>query len=158
MARSATAPGQPAEEATEQEEAAAEQAADNTTPESTSDGKYGVELKDAQVVTNFEGKNILVVKYTFTNNSEDTTSATVALYIKAFQDGVQLESGFLFTDDLTEDLAPLQENDWKDIRPGTSIDCYAGFELDSTSEVEVEATELISFDNTILASKIYTVQ
>lgn len=150
--------GQPAEEATEPAEEAAEQATDNTAPEAASDGKYGIELKDAQVVTNYEGKNILVVKYTFTNYSEDTTSATVALYIKAFQDGVQLENGFLYTDDLTEDLAPLQENDWKDIRPGASIDCYAGFELDSTSEVEVEVTEFISFDSTILASKTYAVQ
>ena len=149
---------QPAEEATEAAEETAEQATDNTTSEAATDAKYGVELKDAQIVTNYEGKDILVVKYAFTNNSEDTVSATVALYIKAFQDGIQLENGFLFTDDLPEDLAPLQENDWKDIRPGASIDCYAGFEFDNTSEVEVEATELISFDNTILASKIYTVQ
>ena len=146
----------PATEETTEE--TAEPAVDNTTEEAATDAPYVVELKDAQLLTNFEGEQVFAVFYSFTNNSEETTSATVALYVKGFQDGVQLEPGYLAQDDLPADKATMYEADWKDIRPGTTIDCYQTFVLTSTSEVEVEVTELFSFDNTILASKTYSVQ
>lgn len=148
-----------AEEATEPaaEEQAAEPAQDNTT-EATADAAYVVELLDAQKLTNYEGKEVFTVFYNFTNNSEETTSAMVALYIKAFQDGIQLETSYLSEGDLPEDKAGTYDNDWKDIRPGTTLECYAAFELDSASDVEVEVTEFASFDDEILTSKVYSVQ
>ena len=150
--------GQPAEEATEQEEAAeqaAEPATDNT---ANSDSSYVVELLDAQKLTNYEGKEVFTVFYSFTNNSEETVSAAVALYIKAFQDGVELEKGYLAENDLPAEKAATYDADWKDIRPGTTLECYEEFILTSTSEVEVEVTEFMSFDNAILAAKSYAVQ
>lgn len=142
------APAEPA--ATEPVEAVV----DNTAPAA----KYDVELLDAQKLTSYDGEELLVVFYNFTNNSEDTTSATIALHFKAFQDGVQLDSGYLSEDGLPADKAATYDADWKDIRPGTTIQCYAAFVPASTSDIEVEVTELISFDNTILASKVYSVQ
>ena len=160
LAMSLCACGAPAdsgsdETATEAQEAAtgeAEQA--EAEPAVNTDSAYAVELKDAHRISNYEGVDTLLVVYSFTNNSEDTTSAAVALYIQAFQDGVELESGYATSGDLPEDISGLYDNDWKDIRPGTTLDCYACFELDSESEVEVEANEFLG---ELLDSKTYTV-
>lgn len=148
---------QPAEEsaepATEEAEQAAEPAEDNTAP---ADAPYTVELLEAQKLTNYDGQELFVVFYNFTNNSEETISAAVALYIKAFQDGVQLDTGYLDEDHVPE--GKTYDADWKDLRPGTTLECYEEFVLTSTSDVEVEVTEFASFDDEILASKVYSVQ
>lgn len=122
-----------------------------------SDSKYVVELKDAQLLTNYEGEKVFAVFYTFTNNSEDTISATAALHVQGFQDGVQLSSGYLAENDYPAEKAACVDAEWKDVRPGATIECCQGFILDSTSEVEVEVTELFSFNNEVIASKTYSV-
>lgn len=143
------APAEQAEEAVEETAAEVEQAVTEA-----ADSPYAVELKEARRFSNYEGVDTLLVTYSFTNNSEDTTSAASALYIQAFQDGVQLESGWAAESDLPEDLAGLYDNDWKDIRPGTTLDCYDCFELSSESEVEVEVSEFLG---DLLTSKTFAV-
>ncbi|MBR2782981.1 MAG: DUF5067 domain-containing protein [Firmicutes bacterium] len=140
-----------AEPAAEPEQAAAEETAADAA------SSFVVELKDAHRFANYEGVDILLVVYSFTNNSEDTISATSALYFKGFQDGVQIEPGYAAEDDLPEEIKELYNNDWKDIRPGTTIDCYYCFELDSESEVEVEVTDFVTFSDDLLAAKTYAV-
>lgn len=142
------------EQAAEETEQAAEPAEDNT----AASAPYAVELLDAQKLTNYNGEEVFAVFYNFTNNSEDTISATSALFVKAFQDGVELDTGYLADADLPEDKAGTYGADYKDVRPGTTIECYEEFVLTSTSDVEVEVTEFMSFDDTILASKVYSVQ
>ncbi len=146
----------PAEEIAAEPAAEPEQAA---TEETAADAasSFAVELKDARRFANYEGVDILLVIYSFTNNSEDTISATSALYFKGFQDGVQLEPGYAAEGDLPEDVKGLYDNDWKDIRPGTTLDCYYCFELDSESEVEVEVTDFVTFSDDLLAAKTYAV-
>lgn len=145
------------------EEAAAEEAAEETAPaepavELKTDSAYAVELKDPVFMEDSEGKSVMILPYNFTNNSEETGNAAFSVYIKAFQDGIELGKALVWSDELPEDLAALNENSMKDLRPGASIDCIASFELASTSDVEVEVTELISLDNTPLAVQVYPVQ
>lgn len=100
-------------------------------------GDYAVEIKDAFKTTDFEGKPAIVVTYTWTNNSDETTSALVSLIEKAFQDGIQLETAFLYDVDGYDANGAMTE-----IRPGISLDVQAAFLLNSNSPVEVEINAL----------------
>ena len=114
-----------------------------TTPEQASGavdvGDYTVEIKDAFMATDYEGKPALVVTYTWTNNSTETTSAMVALLEKAFQDGIELEHAVMGDVEGYDD-----EAGWKDIRPGVSLDVDMAFSLRSESDVEVEVSNWLN--------------
>lgn len=106
-------------------------------------GDYVVEVKGAKLAKDYEGNPAIVVDYAFTNNSTETKSAFVALTDKAFQDGVSLETAIISDDSVYDsDLS------WKDIRPGTTLDCQTAFILTSeTSIVEVEFEEFANFSS-----------
>jgi hypothetical protein len=101
---------------------------------------YAFEIKDASLAQDYEGNPVIVVTYSWTNNSDETTNAEVALYAQAFQDGVQLETAFVDDSSVYD-----SEAGWKDIRPGTTLDFQQAYVLTSeTSPVEVELSELFS--------------
>ena len=106
-------------------------------------GNYHVEIKDAFLAKDYEGNPAMVVTYSWTNNSEDTTSAMTSVAEKAFQDGVQLDTALLMDVDGFESGTSMTE-----VRPGTTIDIQCAFLLTSdTSIVEFEITEWISFSD-----------
>ena len=107
-------------------------------------GDYHVKFVDFTPAKDYEGKDVIVVNWEFTNNSEDTTSADVAVYIKAFQNGVELDPAYVDLDGA--------DNSMKDIRPGTTLDIHTSFVLADTSTVEFEATELISFSDDMVVT------
>ena len=134
------------------------QATDNTTNNETSnnsedgmiDGKYKVEFGTAEKVQSQYGDGeLLMVSYTFTNNSDETVSPDIALMLQAFQDGIEIEQTF--------ETALTGDNASKSIRPGASLECKALFKITSTSDVEVEATAAFSFDGDMV-TKTYTLQ
>lgn len=108
-------------------------------------GDYHAVITGMEVGKDYEGKDALLVHYTFTNNSEETTSAGVALILKAFQNGVQLETA------IVTDVEGV-DNTLKEIRPGASIDVTEAFELTDTTTVELELTELISFSDEMITA------
>lgn len=113
-------------------------------------GKYKVEFGSAEKATSqYEEGNLLMVTYTFTNNSEETVAADTALILKAFQDGIEVEQAF--------DVELTGENASKSIRPGASLECKALFKLTSSSDLEVEAAEFLGFDDSVV-TKTYTIQ
>lgn len=118
--------------------------ATNAIPGPSADlGDYHVEIKSATLAEDYEGSPTIVVTYSWTNNSDDTTSAMVAVSCTAFQDGVELESAII-ADDSVYDSNSLM----KEVRPGTTIDVQSAFVLSSTtSTVEVEIGEWISFQD-----------
>ena len=75
----------------------------------------------------------------------DDKSAGVALYVKAFQNGVELEHAFL-----TEDYGA--DNEMKEIRPGTTLEITEAFLVTDTTAVEFEATELISLSDDMVVA------
>lgn len=106
----------------------------NSMPEEGAVGDFYVSLKDCAVVQDYEGNDALLVNYSFTNNSEETTSALIGVYLKAFQDGVQLEIATVMGRDYDEQ---------KEIRPGVTMEtCQAAFLLNSNSPVEVEVSDI----------------
>lgn len=113
-------------------------------------GKYKIEFGSAEKVTSeYEEGDLLMVTYTFTNNSEEAVAADISLMLKAFQDGIEVDK--VFDSSLTGDNAS------KSIKPGASLECKQLFKLTSTSDLEVEATDLFSFDDSVV-TKTYTIQ
>lgn len=115
-------------------------------------GDYDVEIKGAVTTTDYEGNPAIVVTYSWTNNSDETTSCMTSVIASAFQDGVELETAIIM-DDSVFDASPYM----KDVRPGTTIDIQQAFELTSSSNVEIEISELFSFDDNVV-SETFSIQ
>ena len=107
---------------------------DTAEPSDGTLGSYAVEIKGAKLCKDYEGNNAIMITYSWTNNSDETTSPMGSMVEEAFQDGVQLDAAivdFEYNDGLT------------DVRPGTTIDVDVIYELpgDSTVEFEISAIE-----------------
>lgn len=114
---------------------------DNAVMGSGNLGDSYVEIKGAELGTNYSDEPIIIITYAWTNNSDETTSAMVSTSEQAFQDGVELERSISAKD---TDFS----NNTKDVRPGKTIDIKCAFVLGSdTSTVEFEISEWISFSD-----------
>ena len=126
--------GEPAEA---QQETPDEPAEPETT-DSGAVGDYDVTIGDCAFGTDYEGNNMIVVNYDFTNNSQDSIAPFVGISMQAFQDGVQLETAFVM-DTSVYDAGIGQ----KQLKPGASLTgCQNAYVLTSTSPVEVEVGPL----------------
>jgi hypothetical protein len=118
----------------------------------TATSDYAVTIDKATVTKDYEGKPAIVVDFTFTNNSDKDANFMFAVSSKAFQNGVELETAVI-----TDDGFKLADA-LKDIKPGTTIPVQLAYTLSDTSDVSIEATELISLDDTMLAKKTFSVK
>lgn len=131
---STSAAASAATESTEAEvpEAEAEQAAAPAEGEGDV-GDFHVVINGAKKDVDYEGNPVIIVTYTWTNNSEETTSPMASMITQAFQDGVEMEYGILdheYNDGMTN------------VRPGTSIETDAVFSMTSESVVEFEISAM----------------
>lgn len=111
---------------------------------------FAVAINGSQPGTDYSGAAVLVVDYTFTNNSDKAVSFMFAVQAKAFQDGVELERA------IGADIA--SEDQLKEIKPGAAIELQVGYVLSGSSDVTVEVTELVSFTDEIIATEVFSVQ
>lgn len=109
-------------------------------------GDYQVEIKGASVAQDYNGNPVIIVTYSWTNNSSETTSAIVSVLAKAFQDGIQLENAIVANNNVYDSAASM-----KDVRPGTTIDVQVAFVMTSDSVVEFELSEIMSLNGNIVA-------
>ena len=113
--------------------------------DNTSIGSYKVDIKSCRLAQDYEGKPIVIVMYGFTNNGENAVSFSGAFTDKVYQDGVELEHCY-FVD---ESANYASDNQNKDIKTGVTLDVEVAYTLNnSTSDIEVEIEEFISFNNT----------
>lgn len=141
-----SAPAETQKTETEPENAADSESGSGEQADSGDLGDYHVEIKGAELAEDYEGKPVIVITYAWTNNSEDTTSAMVAVAEKAFQDGVQLETAIVMDDEVYDSSANMKE-----VRPGTTLDIQCAYLMTSkTSTVEFEITEWISFSDDVV--------
>lgn len=114
-------------------------------------GKYDVEIKDAVLTEDYDGNPAIVITYAWTNNSDETTSAIVALLEKAFQDGVELDTAFIMDSEKYDADASM-----KDIRPGATLEVQAAYTLaNTTSEVEFEVSDWTDFSSDSVVMKTF---
>lgn len=105
-------------------------------------GDYAVEIKSAAVTQDYDGNPAVIITYSWTNNSSETTSPMFSISTAVFQDGIGMNSAFIYDD-------PAYDGDMysTDVRPGTTVDVQEAFELsNTTSPIEVEITEAFSWD------------
>ena len=119
------------------------------TSESVSDsgqlGDYVVSIKNCEVIKDYEGKPALRVYFDFTNNSDEAANFMFTMITKAFQNGVELETAMVM-DTVDED-----DNSMKDIKPGVTLTCTSCYALSDSSSVEIEVSEIFSFDDSCLS-------
>ena len=118
-----------------------------TAPEDLSAGSlgdYNVSILRYDLIEDYEGSPAIRVYFEFTNNSSENASFLFAIDAVAFQNGIELETAIV-TDRVDED-----DNNMKEIKPGTTITCTEIYVLDDQSPVEVEVSELISFSDEML--------
>ena len=102
-------------------------------------GDYKCVVKGAKLCKDLTGKDAVLITYEFTNNSDSAVSFDVALDARAYQDGVGLETAILDEDTDYLDV---------DIKPGVTKEVKKAYNLrDTSTEIEIEASELISFSN-----------
>lgn len=138
------------EEPAENTDAAAEAAV----AEETVDTEYPITIDKATVTKDYEGKSALVVTYTWTNNSDEAQMFDTVYSAQAFQNGIQLDDAIL---DMDEEEKYDVYASMNEIKTGTTQTINKAYLLDDKSEVSVEVTEWISFDESILAQRTFDV-
>ena len=113
-------------------------------------GDYNVVIESCRLATDYEGEPIVIVKYKFTNNGDEPACFAWSLEYDAFQDGVGLNECY-FADDSANYSS---DNQTKEIKRGASLFVEVAYKLnDSTTDVEIEVSELISFSNKKITKK-----
>ena len=104
--------------------------------------KYEVEILNTYVDYDKydEEQPVLLVEYSFKNNTDEAKSWMFSVSDKAFQNGIEC-GGTVYHDDINSEM---QMND---VRPGYATTLTVGYPLyDTTSPVEIEVTEYILDD------------
>lgn len=146
----------------EKEDAPQEQPAESPEPEqepepepepepAAPDTKYPVTIDGVRLGTDYSGNDVVIVTFTWTNNSDETTSFALSVMPKVFQGGIECENAFM-VDDADSDKY------MTDVRPGTTITVEMAYELQDYSEIEVEVTELFSFSNDPIAYQKFSLE
>ncbi len=114
-------------------------------------GEYSLVIDSCRLAEDYEGKDVIIVKYIFTNVADDdATSFTLAFIDSAYQNGVELNHAYILDENANYD----SDNQSKAIKKGTSLEVEVAYKLnDSTTEVEVEVEELFSFSDNKLVKK-----
>lgn len=114
-------------------------------------GDYGCVVKGAELGKDWDGADAIIVTFEFTNNSSDAISFDIALDARAYQDGIGLESTILASDETS--LVDV------DIKPGVTKEVKKAYVLNDTStEVEIEVSELFSFTDEKIVTTINIAQ
>ena len=122
------------------------------TPEETENnnklGDYIVEIKSCRLAKDYEKKPVVIVKYSFTNEGNDTASSfSTALEDNVYQNGVGLNESIFVDDSYNYDSG----NSTKEIKKGATIEVEVAYELnDETTPIDVEIKEFFSFSNKVI--------
>ena len=116
-------------------------------PKIAENAKYKVEIKDCQLVEDYDGAPAIAINYTFTNVSDKSPSSMqMATNITVYQDGVECEDAY-FADANSDGYS-------NKVKAGVSVDVTRAYKLqNTTSDVEVEVGQLFSFSDDLLAYK-----
>lgn len=110
-----------------------------------------VEFLEYELIEDREGNECIVIYYAFKNASDENKSFGYVVDDKAFQNGIELEPSIW-------DVEGAEENKYLEIKPGVVITVYSSFILRDDSDVEIEISELFSFDNEIIDSMVLSLE
>lgn len=90
---------------------------------------------------NMAGEQTLIVYFDFTNNSAENKMFAYSFNVKAFQNGVELDSSLMFSNDICK-------NRDNEIQPGTTISLGEDFLIgEDRSDISLQIEPFISFTN-----------
>lgn len=116
---------------------------------SASGARFDVSIDAVEVGADYEGNPALIVTYTWKNNSDETTSYASSLHAKCFQNGVQLETAFVFE-------GVDSDGYMAEVRPGYGTTFQMAYALqDTENPVEIEVGELFNYKGEPLVSKTF---
>ena len=98
------------------------------------DEDYYISIDAAEMVDGEDG-TVVRIYYTFTNNSDETTTFWMEAYPEAYQDGVELMTAYA-AEDVPEDA-----NSHVDVAPGESIVATTIHDVRNGNPVEIEFTD-----------------
>lgn len=104
-----------------------------------------------EILKNATGDDCVAVFYEFTNNSKESTACIYKFSDIAFQNGVELDESLFLLEDY-------DNNNAKEIKPGVSIEVYSLFKHKDMSNIELEISPLVSFDNEPLDAMILSLE
>ena len=103
---------------------------DNAVAQNKGDiGPYHFEISDTARTEEITEGTAVIVKYTITNNSDETITPGSVTRLQVFQNGVSL-SGITI---IGAENGALMDNEYKSIQPGASIEVEEAFTLDDTT-------------------------
>ncbi len=106
-------------------------------------GDYKVDIVSCRLAKDYEGKPVVIVKYSFTNNAEEPAAFAYAFDDQVYQNGIGLNPSYVLDDSANYS----EDNQSKEIKKGATLEVEAAYELnDTTTDIEVELSELFSFD------------
>ena len=108
-------------------------------------GDYEVVIDSCRLATDYEGKEVVIVKYIFTNkNNDDASAFYTSVQPTVFQNGVGLNEAYF----LNDNAGYSSDNQTKEIKKGASLDVEVAYILnDTTSDIDVEVKEWISLND-----------
>ena len=110
-------------------------------------GDYTVEIKSCRLAKDYQGKDVVIVNYGYTNNAENSKSFAGTFDDQVYQNGVGLNKAYMLADSAKYSA----DNQMKEIKKGATLDVEVAYELnDSTTDIEVEVKELFSLDDSIV--------
>ncbi len=113
--------------------------------DNTAIGDYSLVIDSCRLAKDYENKDVVIVKYKFTNNNSDEPSSFYVTFDETvYQNGVGLNEAYVLKDSANYNA----DNQTKEIKKGASIDVEVAYELnDITTDIEVEVKELFSFSD-----------
>ena len=104
-------------------------------------GDYAVKINDIEISEDAENDPMVVVNYTWINNSSETTSAGSSVYVQVFQNGIAQEYTWSYDN-------KYNNNEYTDVRPGTTLEIQSLFKLENTTDpIEVEISLFDGFSD-----------
>jgi len=105
---------------------------------------YFVSIKEFKVIEKYDGDPAVIITYEWTNNSDDEASFSFSFDDKVYQNGIECEFAIIIDNDAYDG-----SNSIKDIKPGSTLEVQEVYSLnDATTPIDIEVTELITFDKT----------
>ncbi|ALS00159.1 hypothetical protein ATZ33_01825 [Enterococcus silesiacus] len=100
-------------------------------------GEYHVVIKELTFAKDYNGADVGVIDYEFTNNSDKNAMFLTSISTKAFQNGIALESAIMMESGYVDSMTEIQ--------PGVTLNLKVPYKLaDMTAPISVEATKLFS--------------
>lgn len=104
-------------------------------------GNYTVLYKGASIMVDDEGNDAVVLTLDYTNNSKDGAAFWAAVFEKAMQDGIQMDTALVYPD--PDSYVSITDDKFTDVAPGKTFEVHTAFVLrDATTPIEVKFSDM----------------